>query len=136
MIVGGNVMQFNEKEYQIDFFKEQGFVRKKCRICGLYFWTQIGDRDTCGDSPCEEYTFIGNPPTSRSYSVDETREEFLSFFENNGHTRIQPYPVIARWREDLFLTIASIADFQPYVTEGIIPPPANPLVISQQCLRF
>ncbi|MCJ7770758.1 alanine--tRNA ligase [Candidatus Bathyarchaeota archaeon] len=130
------MMQFDEKEYQIDFFKEQGFVRKKCRICGSYFWTQRGDRDTCGDSPCEEYTFIGNPPTRRSYSVDETREQFLSFFEKNGHTRIKPYPVIARWREDLFLTIASIADFQPYVTEGIIPPPANPLVISQPCLRF
>lgn len=64
------------------------------------------------------------------------REAFLSFFEANGHTRIKPYPVIARWREDLFVTIASIADFQPFVTEGIIPPPANPLVISQPCLRF
>jgi alanyl-tRNA synthetase len=72
----------------------------------------------------------------RNFSVDETRETFLGFFEKNGHARIPPYPVIARWREDLFVTIASIADFQPYVTEGIIPPPANPLVISQPCLRF
>jgi alanyl-tRNA synthetase len=34
------------------------------------------------------------------------------------------------------VTIASIINFQPYVTEGILPPPANPLVISQPCLRF
>ena len=129
-------MKFNVKEYQINFFKEEGFTRKKCRVCGSYFWTQGRDIDTCGDSPCQEYTFIGNPPTAKNFSVDETREAFLSFFEEHNHTRIKPYPVIARWRDDLFLTIASIADFQPFVTEGIIPPPANPLVISQPCLRF
>jgi len=43
---------------------------------------------------------------------------------------------VARWRDDLYFTHASIIDFQPYVTEGIIPPPANPLVISQPCIRF
>jgi len=129
-------VEIDEKEYQIAFFREEGFMRRKCRVCGSYFWTQRADVDTCGDAPCQEYTFIGKPPTSRSFSLDETREAFLGFFEENGHTRIKPYPVIARWRDDLFVTIASIADFQPYVTEGIIPPPANPLVISQPCLRF
>src|SRR5450756_2896340 len=64
------------------------------------------------------------------------REAFLSFFEKNGHTRIKPYPVVARWRKDIYLTHASIIDFQPYVTEGIAPPPANPLVISQPCIRL
>jgi alanyl-tRNA synthetase len=129
-------VEFNEKEYQIPFFQEEGFSRRKCRVCGAYFWTQRNDADTCGDAPCEEYTFIGSPPAKRSFSVDETRELFLGFFERNNHTRIRPYPVISRWREDLFVTIASIADFQPHVTEGLIPPPANPLVISQPCLRF
>ncbi len=64
------------------------------------------------------------------------RETFLSFFEKNGHTRIKPYPVVARWRKDIYLTHASIIDFQPYVTEGISPPPANPLVISQPSIRL
>ena len=64
------------------------------------------------------------------------REAFLSFFEKNGHTRIKPYPVVARWRNDIYLTHASIIDFQPYVTEGIAPPPANPLVISQPSIRL
>jgi alanyl-tRNA synthetase len=64
------------------------------------------------------------------------REAFLSFFEERGHTRIRPYLLVARWRDDLYFTNASIIDFQPYVTEGIIPPPANPLVISQPCVRF
>jgi alanyl-tRNA synthetase len=64
------------------------------------------------------------------------REKFLSYFERYGHKRLAPYPVVARWRDDLMFTIASIIDFQPYVTEGILPPPANPLVVSQPCLRF
>ena len=64
------------------------------------------------------------------------REAFLSFHEKNGHKRIGRYPVAARWRDDIYLTIASIADFQPYVTAGIVPPPANPLTISQPCIRL
>jgi alanyl-tRNA synthetase len=64
------------------------------------------------------------------------REAFLSFFKKRGHEIVKPYPVVARWRDDLYFTHASIIDFQPYVTEGIIPPPANPLVISQPCIRL
>ncbi len=43
---------------------------------------------------------------------------------------------MARWRDDIYLTHASIIDFQPYVTEGIVPPPANPLVIVQPSIRM
>ncbi len=118
------------------FFIRNGFVRKRCASCGENFWTQDVDREICGDAPCQEYTFIGSPPTSRKYTLPEMREAFLSFFERHGHARIKPYPVVARWRDDLYVTIASIAAFQPHVTEGIVPPPANPLVISQPCLRF
>jgi alanyl-tRNA synthetase len=126
----------SEEEFKISFFAENDFVRKKCSICGEFFWTQDLDRENCGDSPCQEYGFIGKPPTKKKYSMGEMREAFLSFFEKNGHTRIQPYPVVARWRDDIYVTIASIADFQPFVTSGVIPPPANPLVVSQPCLRF
>ena len=64
------------------------------------------------------------------------REAFLGFFEQRGHTRLRRYPVVARWRNDVFFTQASIYDFQPWVTSGELPPPANPLAISQPCLRF
>jgi alanyl-tRNA synthetase len=64
------------------------------------------------------------------------REFYLSFFERRGHMRVSPYPVIARWREDVLLVNASIYDFQPLVTSGKVPPPANPLTISQPCIRL
>ena len=120
----------------MDFFVDEGFLRKKCEKCGKFFWTRDGARKTCGDPPCDPYTFIGSPIFKREHSLDEMREHYLSFFEARGHTRIKRYPVVARWRDDIYLTIASIADFQPFVTSGQVPPPANPLTISQPCIRL
>ncbi len=131
--------RFPAEEYALPFFKDEGYVRKLCPKCGEYFWTQNAEQETCGEATSEEcafYTFINNPPTKRSYSLPEMRELFLSFFEKHGHARIKPYPVVARWRDDIYLTHASIIDFQPYVTDGIAPPPANPLVIAQPCIRL
>ncbi|WP_457550571.1 alanine--tRNA ligase [Archaeoglobus sp.] len=126
-----------EKEYlEITFLKENGFVRKRCPKCGKYFWTVDTDREICGDPPCDSYKFIGNPIFKKSFELKEMREFYLKFFEERGHTRIERYPVVARWRNDIYLTIASIADFQPFVTSGVAPPPANPLTISQPCIRM
>jgi len=94
------------------------------------------DQDVCGDSPCVPFSFIGASPFKRRYTISEMREAFLSFLERNGHSRVQRYPVVARWRDDIFLTIASIACFQPHVTSGEVPPPYNPLAISQPCIRM
>jgi len=133
------LQRFSAEEYRVPFFEEAGFVRRRCPKCGEHFWTQNPDQETCGEASshgCATYTFIGDPPTTKSFSLREMREDFLSYFERHGHTRIAPYPVVARWRDDIYLTHASIIDFQPYVTNGIAPPPANPLVISQPCVRM
>lgn len=131
--------EFPAEMYALPFFKQEGFVRKHCQRCGEYFWTQDASQETCGESSSDEcgcYSFLKNPPTKKKFTLSEMREAFLSFFEKNQHTRIKPYPVVARWRSDIYLTHASIIDFQPYVTEGIAPPPANPLVISQPSIRL
>ncbi|RPG71832.1 MAG: alanine--tRNA ligase [Euryarchaeota archaeon TMED99] len=122
-------------------FKNEGYVRNQCRITNLWFWTTDSSRDTCGDTTEDEYSFIGAPliegfPMRGKALKDAMREAFLSFFENIEHTRVEPYPVLARWRDDIHLTIASIADFQPHVTSGEVEPPANPLTISQPCIRL
>jgi alanyl-tRNA synthetase len=127
---------FPEDAYNLDFFREEGFHRKTCERCGGRFWTRDPTRKTCGDPPCDPYTFIGSPVFRREIGLDEMREHYLSFFEGKGHTRIKRYPVIARWRDDIYLTIASIADFQPFITSGLVPPPANPLTVSQPCIRL
>ena len=63
--------------------------------------------------------------------------EFINFFKEHGHEPIKRAPVTARrWRDDILLTIASIAVFQPWVTKGIVKPKANPLVIAQPCIRL
>ncbi|UCG36589.1 MAG: alanine--tRNA ligase [Candidatus Bathyarchaeota archaeon] len=130
---------FSENEYHVPFFDELGYIRKLCPKCREYFWTLIPEAQTCGEATskgCARYTFINDPPTRRAYNLREMRQAFLSFFGNQNHEILKPYPVVARWRNDLYLTSASIVDFQPYVTNGIVAPPANPLVISQPCIRL
>ncbi|RLF06234.1 MAG: alanine--tRNA ligase [Thermoprotei archaeon] len=128
-------MIVSEEEYKLKFFTKRGFVRRKCKVCGSAFWTLDPNREICGDAPCQEYTFIGRELKAGA-DVSLARRLFLEFFKSKGHEVIEPYPVVARWREDIYLTIASIAVFQPFVTDGVIPPPANPLVISQPCIRL
>ncbi|MEM3318495.1 MAG: alanine--tRNA ligase-related protein, partial [Thermoplasmatales archaeon] len=122
-------------DYSLQYLLSNGYERKICAKCGRAFWTIDKNRVTCGEVPCDPYSFIGNPPTLRKYSLEEMREEFLSFFESRGHKRIKRYPIVARWRDDVYLVNASIYDFQPHVTSGKVPPPGNPLVISQPCIR-
>lgn len=125
-----------EDEYQLEFFLENDFSRKQCPKCGKLFWTRDSERITCGDAPCDPYSFISNPVFKKNYNLAEMREYYLKFFEDRGHTRMHRYPVVARWRDDIYLTIASIADFQPFVTSGEVKPPYNPLTISQPCIRL
>ena len=99
-------------EFDLAFFQEKGFMRKQCPKCQRHFWS-LGDWPTCGEPPCEEYTFIGNSPMNRKLSLHEMREAYLGFFEDNGHGRVKRYPIVARWRDDVFFTQASIYDFQP-----------------------
>tara|TARA_B100000029_G_scaffold137019_1_gene131744 strand:+ start:552 stop:3440 length:2889 start_codon:yes stop_codon:yes gene_type:complete len=125
----------------IPFWEESGHDVRICSVTGLRFWSRDPERTTSGDTVEDSYTFIGNPiidgfPMRGKALKDAMREAFLGFFEQRGHQRIAPYPVLARWRDDIHLTIASIADFQPHVTNGTVPPPANPLGISQPCIRL
>jgi len=126
-----------ESEYRLEYFEDNDFVRRECPSCGAYFWTSDHDRETCGEPPCEDYGFIDDPGFDETYTMAEMREAFLSFFEDHGHGRVDPYPVAAnRWRDDVLLTQASIYDFQPHVTSGQSPPPSNPLAVSQPCIRM
>ncbi len=122
-----------DKFYDLQVLKEYGFKRRKCPKCGGYFWSV--EKKTCGDTACEGgYHFIR--PEDRGWDFLQAVEKWERFFEKNRHRVIEPYPVVARWRSDLFFVIASIADFQPWVLNGVAQPPANPLVVSQPCIRF
>ncbi|WP_457612919.1 alanine--tRNA ligase [Methanocaldococcus sp.] len=126
-----------EHNYKVKLFDELGFVRKKCKKCGQWFWTLDEERETCGDAPCDIYSFIGKPITKKPYDYKEMVKEFINFFKEHGHEPIKRAPVTARrWRDDILLTIASIAVFQPWITKGIVKPKANPLVIAQPCIRL
>jgi len=123
--------------WKVDLFERKGFVRKKCSKCGKMFWTLDKDRKNCPDPPCENYGFLGNPPTKKRFDYIESWKKIEKFFMKNKHTSVRRYPVVARWRPDLFFNIASIIDFQR-IDNGTITFefPTNPLIVPQMCLRF
>ena len=125
----------DSREYDLEYFRNSSFSRRQCKSCRRSFWT-VGQSEYCGEPPCVDYTFLGNSPMKKRLDVREMREEFLSFMSSRGHTRIGRYPVMARWRTDVFFVQASIYNFQPWVIGGTVEPPANPLTMSQPCLRF
>ncbi len=131
--------EFSEERpelYQVSLFREKGFIRKKCKRCGRYFWTLDPDREYCPNQPCSRYEFIRNPSGKKLDYVSEWNE-IKDFFVRNGHTYVRRYPVVARWRDDLYFTVASIIDFQR--VEGgkvIFDFPHNPLIVPQMSLRF
>jgi len=129
------LIKMDSREYDLEYFRNNGFRRKQCKSCRKMFWT-LGDGEFCGEPPCVDYTFLGKSPMKKRLSVREMREEFLSFTESRGHKRINRYPIMARWRTDVFFVQASIYNFQPWVIGGTVRPPANPLTMSQPCLRF
>lgn len=124
-----------EKHYKLESLVAKGFRRQTCKSCNRNFWSQA-EREVCADSSCVGYGFIGNSPSNRKLSYVETWREIEKYFTKNGHRSIPAYPTVARWRDDLYFTIASINDFQPYVVSGEMPPPANPLIVPQTCIRF
>ena len=120
----------------VEIFDELGYKKQTCKTCGQEFYSQV-ERDTCGDAPCDEYEFIANPATDKAYNLYEIQKVFKEFLESEGHTPIGRYPVLAkRWRDDVFLVGASIFCFQPWVTSGLVKPPANPLEIAQPSIRL
>jgi len=115
---------------------EEGFVRKHCS-CGVYFWTKDLERTLCGEPSCSGgFQFFDDFVVNKNMSYVQVWKEFSDFMSSRGYTPIPRYSVVARWREDTDFVQASIYDFQPYVVNGDVDPPANPLVVPQFSLRF
>jgi alanyl-tRNA synthetase len=126
-----------ERYYNVKLFESQGFERKSCSKCKRFFWTLDENRLNCPDHSDDTYSFIGNPPTKNRFDYTEAWKQVESFFVKNGHKSINRYPVVCRWRDDLYFTIASIVDFQRVIGSKVVFDfPANPLVVPQTCLRF
>ncbi len=126
-----------DRYYKVKLFEEQGFVRKACSKCGRFFWTLNSGRTLCPDDADDTYSFIGEPPTTKRFDYTQSWKQVEEFFVKNNHTSVSRYPVVCRWRDDLYFTIASIVDFQRVMGSKVVFEfPANPLIVPQTCLRF
>jgi len=126
-----------DRYYKVKLFEEQGFIRKGCTKCGRFFWTLDANRTLCPDDGTDTYSFIGDPPTTKRFDYTQAWKQVEEFFVKNNHTSVSRYPVVCRWRDDLYFTIASVVDFQRVMGSKVVFEfPANPLIVPQTCLRF
>lgn len=123
--------------YTVDMFAEHGYERRPCHTCRRFYWSANPDTIHCPDHDPDTYSFIGQPPTSIRLDYTQAWNHIEEFFVSHNHTSIPRYPVVCRWRDDLYYTIASIVDFQRVSGSQVtFQFPANPLIIPQTCLRF
>jgi len=101
------------KEFELRFFLDNGFQRRECPKCGRHYCT-LGAWETCGEPPCEEYTFIGNSPCKKAPQPARDARGVSVLLRVRGHKRVKRLSIVARWRDDVFFTQASIYDFQPW----------------------
>jgi len=126
-----------EKYYPIEFLKKEGFIRKKCKVTKIYFWTVNKDQEVCGDAATQgKVSMIEGTPAQTRLNFIDVWLRLAKFFKKRNYQPINRYPVVARWNPSMEYTIASVAAFQPQVVSGEIDPPAEQLVIPQFCLRF
>jgi len=126
-----------EKHYPVRILKQEGFHRNKCSSCGKYFWNINADAKHCGDPACSGgYKFVGNSPAKKQFDYIGAWEAFRGFFKKLGYYEYKRYPVVARWRPDVYWVGASVYPFQPFVVKGEIKPKSNAAIIPQLSLRF
>src|SRR5438093_6491875 len=106
-----------ESEYEVELFRKRGFTRQTCAKCGKAFWS-LSQHEVCGEAPCQEYDFIGNSPFKKKLTYRAMREDFLTFHEQNGHTRVERDPIVARGGDDVCVVQASVSPFHPSVLSG------------------
>ena len=126
-----------EKHYPVQILKQEGFHRNKCSACGKHFWNLEPQAKLCGDPSCSGgYKFVGNSPAKKQFDYIGAWEGFRDFFKKLGYYEYKRYPVVARWRPDVYWVGASVYPFQPFVVKGEIRPKSNAVIIPQLSLRF
>src|SRR3989304_10457273 len=126
-----------ERYWKVKLFEDKGFIRKKCKHCGKFFWTQDKNQEICNDASCRTYDFIGRSPMKKMDYFD-VWNNVKKFFEKKGHKALPTFPVVCRWFP-LYFTIAGIVDFYRLNDSELtfeFPHGANPSIVNQICLRY
>lgn len=126
-----------DAHYPTAVLRDLGFHRNACSHCGKFFWSQNPAQSVCGDAVCSGgFRFVNDSPAKKPLGYLESWQAFSQFFKKKGYLELQRYPVVARWRDDVYWVGASVYPFQPFVVSGDIKPRSNAVVIPQLSLRF
>ena len=62
-----------EKFYATSVLKKEGFSRKRCSKCSIYFWS-TRESDVCGNPACSGgFRFIGDTPATKKPQYPRVR---------------------------------------------------------------
>lgn len=126
-----------EKYYPTKYLESQGFERKKCNCCGMFFWTVNKNQEHCGDPSCSGgFKVTSDNPAKVKLSYVDVWKKIVEMLEPKKYLPVKRYPVVARWNPTADFVMASIAAFQPFVVSGEVKPPSEKLIIPQFSLRF
>ncbi|MCL1802250.1 MAG: alanine--tRNA ligase [Eubacteriaceae bacterium] len=70
----------------------------------------------------------------KPYGLNELREKFLSYFEEQGHLRLESFSLIPKGDKSLLLINSGMAPLKPYFT-GQETPPRKRVTTCQKCIR-
>ncbi len=133
----GKASKAPQDHYPVLALKKEGFTRNQCKYCKKFFWSVFADASVCGDPACSGgYRFVGDSPAKKEFDYLGAWKGFKDFFKKKGYFEYGSYPVVARWRQDVYWVGASVYPFQPFVVSGEIKPKSNAVIIPQLCLRF
>ena len=126
-----------DKYYPTKYLKSQGFERKQCSSCNMFFWTVNKEQNYCGDPSCSGgFKVTSDNPSKVKLSYIEVWKKIVDMLEPKNYLPVKRYPVVARWNPTADFVMASIAAFQPFVVSGEVKPPSEKLIIPQFSLRF
>ena len=67
-------------------------------------------------------------------SLNDLREQYLSFFESKGHLRLNSFSLVPNNDKSLLLINSGMAPMKKYFT-GEVTPPRNRVTTCQKCIR-
>ena len=72
-----------QKHYKVGALVERGYTRQQCAKCKRHFWA-VEARETCSDSSCVGYKFIGKKMAKKPLGYVETWKKIEEYFVKNN----------------------------------------------------
>ncbi|MFO8016451.1 MAG: alanine--tRNA ligase, partial [Candidatus Woesearchaeota archaeon] len=76
-----------DKYYATKVLRDEGFERRQCSKCGIFFWTVNAGQEHCGDPACSGgFRFFDGSPAKEKLDYIQVWKRFAQLFKKWGYT--------------------------------------------------